>query len=73
MISAILVINTKALGRLGACTRHREREREEGKESHRARGEGNERVRQMRERTFDLNFKMSRQQKQLTVDTQYTH
>lgn len=73
MISAILVINTKALGRLGAYTRRRAREREGGKESHRARGEGNERVRQMRERIFDLNFKMSRQQKQLTVDTQYTH
>lgn len=68
MISAILVINTKALGRLGACTRQK---REEW--SQRARGEGNERVRQMRERIFDLNFKMSRQQKQLTVDTQYTH
>lgn len=69
MISAILVINTKALGRLGACTRQKERE----EWSQRARGEGNERVRQMRERIFDLNFKMSRQQKQLTVDTQYTH
>lgn len=49
----------------------RKREREEW--SQRARGEGNERVRQLRERIFDLNFKMSRQQKQLTVDTQYTH